>query len=80
MAREKVDEQIIEQIARLNLEQKQRLLNYARTLASPVELHGTPGKIFAASALAAGFDPDDLREIGQTIEESCERIDLDTWQ
>jgi len=74
LAAQKVEDQIMEQIARLNLEQKQRVLDYARTLASPVELHGVPGKTFAASALAAGFDPDDLKEIAQAIEEGCEGI------
>ena len=75
-----LEKEIIEQIERLDQEQKRKVLDFVRDLAQPGRLRGTPAEEFFASATEAKFDSVSLQEIQQAIEEDCERIDLDGWQ
>ncbi len=72
-----LEQQILEQVHRLDDEQKRELLNYARMLSQQETPRGTPAEEFIASAIAANFDHKDLQEITQATEEDCERIDAD---
>ena len=82
MAEISLEQQISEQVGQLDTENKQRVLDYVRALAADKSTapRGTPGAEFVAAAAAANFDPDDLRQIAQAIEEGCEQVDLDGWQ
>lgn len=75
-----IEQQILEQVRRLNDDQKRDALNYLKSLTDIHPPRGTPAAEFIASALAANFDHQDLQEIMQAIEEDCERIDPDGWQ
>lgn len=75
-----LDKEILEQVERLNQEQKRQVLAFARDLAESSRLRGTPAEEFFASAAEAKFDAASLQEMQQAIEEDCERIDLDGWQ
>jgi hypothetical protein len=69
-----VERQLIEQLNRLDPSQQQRVLDFARELATATRPQGVP-----ASKLKqfAGLIPkEDLAEMKRAIEEDCERIDL----
>jgi hypothetical protein len=67
-----IEKQILEQVERLNLEQKRKVLDFARTLGETKSLKGTAAEAFATSAATVKFNPQDLQEIVQAIEELCE--------
>ncbi|MBI5960903.1 MAG: hypothetical protein HY866_19345 [Chloroflexi bacterium] len=73
-----VKEQIVRQLDSLTQEQQQRVLDFATHLQSSFP-PGIPGEVLAARAREVNFDPADLAEIAEAIEEGCERIDHGEW-
>ncbi|HEX3050417.1 MAG TPA: hypothetical protein VHP83_07170 [Aggregatilineaceae bacterium] len=68
--------EIIQELDRLSLEQLHRVLDFTRTVQQPL---GTPGEDLTARMDSFKFEPGNLDEIAQAIEEGCERIDWDEW-
>jgi len=69
-------DQIIQLVDQLTVDQKQKVLDYARGLGRP---RGTPGHVLVALMDKIQIDPADLDEMEKAIEEECERIDVDGW-
>ena len=67
-----VKEQIIHELDNLTPEQQQQVLDLARELQGALP-PGIPGEVLLARAREINFDPEDLKEIADAIEEGCER-------
>jgi hypothetical protein len=67
-------DEIIEQVARLDLPQQRQVLDFARTLTVAIAVPGRNLLRFAGS-----FPPADLAEITQAILEGCETVDQNAW-
>ncbi len=67
-----VKEQIIHELDNLTPEQQQRVLDLAKELQGALPL-GTPGEVLLAHMDSFQFEPGDLEEMAQAIEESYER-------
>ncbi len=74
-----VKEEIISQLDELSLEQQQRVLDFARKIKAESQPESTSGDTLLAYMDTFQFEPGDLEEIAQAIEEGCERIDWDAW-
>ncbi len=72
------EQELLQQVNKLDDEQQRRLLNYARLLAQAPQLRGESGKKLIASA--GMFGEEDLEEMQRAIEEDCERIDWGGWE
>ena len=77
-----IEAEIIEQVKALSSEQQQRLLEFARLLASSPPttappLPGTPGS--ALLRFAGTIPSEELQQMTATIEEQCERVDPVEW-
>ena len=73
-----VKEQIVSQLDKLSEEQQQQVLEFTHRLQRTLP-PGMPGEVLIARAREINFDPQDLAEMAQAIEEDCERIDWDEW-
>jgi hypothetical protein len=73
MAALTVKEQIMRQLDLLTLEQQQRVLEFAAHLQTPLP-SGIPGEALLTRAREINFDPLDLAEMAEAIEEGCERV------
>lgn len=71
-----VKKEIINQVARLDYEQQKRVLDFAHALAITGP-KGVPGKRLLS--FAGSIPVDDLKDMEQAIEESCEKVDLNEW-
>lgn len=69
-----LEQEILEQISRLTGQQKQRVLDFVRTLNRP---SGESGHLFIERTKHVHIDPAELYEITQAIEEGCEQIEDD---
>ncbi len=69
-------DQILEQVDILPLEERRRVLDFARALAASAP-SGVPGKDLLR--FAGMFDVHDARRIAEAIEDGCERVDPDEW-
>jgi hypothetical protein len=76
MATIEIEQELIEQIRRLNVEQQKRVLNFVREFNRP---KGELGKDFLERTSKIHFPKEDLEEIARYIEEDEERIDWDDW-
>jgi hypothetical protein len=74
-----VKEQIVSQLDKLSEEQQQQVLEFSQRLPSTLP-PPIPGEVLIARAREINFDPQDLAEMAQAIEEDCERIDWDEWK
>jgi hypothetical protein len=70
------ESEILEELQRLNADQKRQVLDYMRSLNRP---KGEPGWQLVQHAREIQFPHEDLEEMRIAIEEECERIDLDEW-
>lgn len=71
----KLQEELLKEMARLSQEKQQRVVAYAKSLAS-----WPTGKARKDLARFAGaIDPDDLKQMAAVIEEGCERINESEW-
>jgi hypothetical protein len=69
--------ELMDQLSRLAEEHQERVLEFARSLASKPPI-GRPGQDWLGWS---GLIPaQDLREMERAIEEGCERIDENGWQ
>ena len=75
MAISTIDRELQEHLANFGQEQKQRLLEYARALASRPEA----GSGRALLRHAGTISEEGGREMLKAIEEDCEQIDPDGW-
>ncbi len=70
-------DQLLEQFNKLDEAQQQRLLNFARILATTPSVKGEPGdRIVQAVGF---FDTQSLDEMEAAINEGCEEIDWRGW-
>ena len=69
-----VKEQILLQLAGLSEDQQRRVLDFARSLASPDGVAGRDLLRFAGA-----IEEEDLQTMSRAIEEGCEKIDPDEW-
>lgn len=72
------EQELLEQVNKLDDERQQRLLNYARLLNNVPDVRGESGKSLITSA--GMFGKQDLEEMQRAIEEDCERIDWGGWE
>jgi len=77
MSTNTIRDQIIHQLDSLSPEEQALVLDYMHRvrMAPP----GTPGDMFLAHVGDFDFQPSDIEEMMQAIEEGCERIDWDEW-
>ncbi|MBI3014458.1 MAG: hypothetical protein HYY65_05225 [Candidatus Tectomicrobia bacterium] len=68
--------EILDQLDRLASEQQKQVLDFARSLTTPLP-PGKPGKELLP--FAGAIDADDLRTMMQAIEEGCEKVNLSEW-
>lgn len=71
-----VEKQLREQLGRLPIEQQRQVLDFARALEK-VKIHGVPGKNLLR--FAGTIVPEDLIAIEKTINEGCEKVNLNEW-
>lgn len=69
-------EQLLEQVTVLPPRLQWRVLEYARSLATPLP-KGTPGRDL--EKFAGTISHEDAAEMMAAIEEACETIDEDSW-
>ncbi len=65
-------EELLSEFDKLSPEKQQRVLEFTRTLTSTLP-PGTPGEVLLAQMGSFHFEPGDLEEIAQAIEEGCEK-------
>lgn len=76
MMNEALKDQILEQVNVLPLEERRRVLDFARALAASTPA-GVPGKELLR--FAGMFEANDARRMAAAIEDGCERVDPDEW-
>lgn len=76
MEENSTENDILEEIHKLDMAQQERVLEFARSLAN-VRSAGIPGKYLLR--FAGAIDKDNLEEIAQAIEKGCERVDYNEW-
>ncbi|MBN2305406.1 MAG: hypothetical protein JXQ72_13050 [Anaerolineae bacterium] len=69
-------DQIVQTLDDMTLDQLRRVLAYTQQMKSNLP-PGTPGEVLLAHMDSFQFEPGDLEEMTQAIEEGCERIDWD---
>lgn len=71
-----IEEALRAQLERLEIEQQQQVLAFARSMAEqrPVGRAGEAYRAFAGTVA-----PEDLAQMEDAIEEGCERIDPNAW-
>ncbi len=77
MADPVLEQQLLNELRRLDSTKQQRVLAFVRELAEMGKPRGVP----AAELLRFGglIPREDLEEMRRAIEEECERIDYDEW-
>ena len=71
----KLQEELLNEMARLSQKEQQRVVSFAKSLAA-----GSIGKARKDLARFAGaIDPDDLKQMAAVIKENCERINESEW-
>ena len=76
MAESSIEDDILEEIHKLQKTEQERVLEFARSLVK-VEPRGVPGKHLLR--FVGTINKDDLEEMAQSIEEDCERVDHSEW-
>jgi hypothetical protein len=71
-----IDQELLEQIKKLDMAQKKQVLDFVRHLTRP---KGELGKDFIERTSHIDFPKEDLEEIKRHVEEYEERIDWDDW-
>ena len=71
-----IENEIMSQLGKLPLEKQQRVLHFARALATDQPL-GIPGKDLLR--FAGTIETSDLQVMAQVIEEDCEKVNLNEW-
>ena len=76
MTAQTLEAEIRKQLDQLPPEQQRQVLEFARSLVA-TRIRGVPGKDLLR--FAGVIDTEDLNIMKQTIEEGCEKIDLNEW-
>ena len=71
-----IERELQEQISRLPSEQQRRVLDFARSLATPRENGGSGQALLNHVGL---IEADDLAIMAQVIDEGCETVNADEW-
>ena len=71
---QRIRDQIVEQVDRLNDPQQRQLLEFARRLAAPAAVPGRDLLRFSGT-----IDPGDLEAMQKAIEDGCEKVDSSGW-
>lgn len=69
-------DEVVEQLQVMPQNLQWQVLEFVRTLVK-VEVSGTPGK--SLLHFAGSIPPDDLQLMRESIEQDCERIDVNEW-
>lgn len=70
-----IEKDILEELAKLEVEQQRRVLDFARALtAKPIGRRGEELLIFAGA-----ISSEDLGIMTQAIEQGCEQVNLNEW-
>lgn len=72
-----IAQELLNQIGALDAAQQKQVLDFVHTLNHTNSLPTIPGEALIAWANEANFDPDDLKDMMDAIDEWCERIDPD---
>jgi hypothetical protein len=67
-----IEQELTEQISKLDAEKQSRVLEFIRSLSVP---QGIRGEDLIVRARQVNFDPADLEEMKQAIEAGCEHIE-----
>jgi hypothetical protein len=70
-------EELVQQLGNLSLPLQKKVLEYARSLASPPSLRGIPGSELVK--FAGTVTPEDCEAMMEAIEAGCEQIDPNEW-
>lgn len=76
MVETSIERDFIEEIHKLDRQQQERVLEFARSLAN-VQSAGIPGKYLLG--FAGTIDKEDLRAMARTIDKGCERVNRNEW-
>ncbi len=76
MATASIKQYIDDQLDQLPLEQQRRVLDFARSLATP-KPQGTPGRLL--TRFVGALSPEDAADISRAIEAGCESVEKDAW-
>jgi hypothetical protein len=71
-----IEKQLREQLDHLPIEQKHKVLEFARSL-DKAKVRGVPGKDLLR--FAGTIDSEDLKVIESAINEGCEKLNPDEW-
>jgi len=73
-----ISKQLMEELERLNAQQQEQVLRYARELRTGLPPAPTGAELLSRLR-GMSFPSEDLAEIQQAIEEGCEKVDMDEW-
>lgn len=76
MSRSSLEQEIVDDLSRLDSAGQVRVRDFVRALAKSPQA-GEPGQNLIT--LVGVIPVEDLQEISRSIEESCERVDVDGW-
>ncbi len=76
MPQPSLQQEITSEVSRLALDQQERVLEYARSLARE-RPEGVPGR--ELTRFAGTIPSEDLDRMMAAIEENCEQVDGDAW-
>ena len=71
-----ITDAIFEEVARLNPQQRERVLEYVRSLASTLP---KGAKLDELLQFSATIPSSDLAQMQKTIEENCEQVNSNGW-
>jgi hypothetical protein len=75
MEQKTLEQEILNEVRKLDPEMQTHLLEIVRGLANPARVRGEPGWRMVQHARELNFPKEDLAEMAQAIEEWCERVD-----
>jgi len=71
-----VEQQIVDEVRKLNKEQQRRVLDFMHALIRPPTISG---REFLERTRNIRIDPSDLEIMSQAADEDCEQINEDEW-
>ena len=71
-----LEEEIQERLKMLRPEQREQVLEYARSLTQPPKQNALKKELWR---FRNTFTPEEAEEVKRVIEEACERVDPDGW-
>jgi hypothetical protein len=78
MVKSPIEKEILNQVNRLELPEKRKVLEFVRALAESQKPRGVPAEVIFQAA-AGLFDKADVEAMMQAVEKDCESVDFDEW-